>query len=134
MLKQVSIFAENKKGALHEVLELLAAKNVNIDGFVTNDSAEFGIVRLITKEAEEAGQALEAAGYQYRVRNVIGVEIEDKPGALDKLLVALEEMNVNVDYLYISYNRDNARPIMVLHTEGMPEVESALASRGFCVK
>lgn len=39
-----------------------------------------------------------------------------------------------MDYLYISYNRDNARPIMVLHTEGMPEVESALASRGFCVK
>ncbi len=47
MLKQISIFAENKKGMLQSVTGILARENINIMGSVTNDSAEYGIIRMV---------------------------------------------------------------------------------------
>lgn len=54
MPNQVSLFAENKKGALHAITAVLADANININTMLTNDSAEYGIVRLIVDRPEEA--------------------------------------------------------------------------------
>ena len=54
MLKQVSIYAENKKGAMQNITSMLADAGINILGSVNNDSAEFGIVRMICTEPERA--------------------------------------------------------------------------------
>lgn len=130
-MKQVSIFAENKKGALHKILSALSEAGVNIAGFVTNDSAEFGIIRMVTSDVEKAEELLKKTGYLYKVSDVLGVEVEDEPGALNTLLEALLHMNINVDYLYISYNRENAKPIMVLQVPSLTEVASSLENQGF---
>ena len=130
-MKQVSIFAENKKGALHKILSALSEADVNIAGFVTNDSAEFGIIRMVTSDVEKAEELLKKTGYLYKVSDVLGVEVEDEPGALNTLLEALLHMNINVDYLYISYNRENAKPIMVLQVPSLTEVASSLENQGF---
>jgi hypothetical protein len=130
-VKQVSIFAENKKGALHNIVSALSDAGVNIAGFVTNDSAEFGIIRMVTSDVDKAEDLLEKTGYLYKVSDVLGVEIEDEPGALNALLEALLHMNINVDYLYISYNRENAKPIMVLQVPSLTEVASSLENQGF---
>ena len=130
-MKQVSIFAENKKGALHNIVSALSDAGVNIAGFVTNDSAEFGIIRMVTSDVDKAEELLEKTGYLYKVSDVLGVEIEDEPGALNALLEALLHMNINVDYLYISYNRENAKPIMVLQVPSLTEVASSLENQGF---
>ena len=130
-MKQVSIFAENKKGALHKILSALSEAGVNIAGFVTNDSAEFGIIRMVTSDVDKAEELLKKTGYLYKVSDVLGVEIEDEPGALNTLLEALLHMNINVDYLYISYNRENAKPIMVLQVPSLTEVASSLENQGF---
>ena len=58
-MKQVSIFAENKKGALHNIVSALSDAGVNIAGFVTNDSAEFGIIRMVTSDVDKAEDLLE---------------------------------------------------------------------------
>ncbi len=132
-MKQVSIFAENKKGALHKILSALSEAGVNIAGFVTNDSAEFGIIRMVTSDVEKAEELLEKTGYLYKVSEVLGVEVEDEPGSLNALLEALLRMNINVDYIYISYNRENAKPIMVLQVPSLTEVASSLRQQGFQV-
>ena len=41
MLKQLSIFAENVKGAMHKMTQILQENDINILGSVTNDSAEY---------------------------------------------------------------------------------------------
>ena len=45
MLQQVSIYAENKKGVYRDITGLLSKNEINILGSVTNDSAEYGMVR-----------------------------------------------------------------------------------------
>ena len=63
MLKQVSIYAENKKGTIQNITGLLAEKNSNNLGSVINDGAEYGINRMIVSDPESAAEALTNAGY-----------------------------------------------------------------------
>lgn len=128
MLKQLSIYAENKKGVMQNITGILKNEDINILGSVTNDSAEYGIVRMVVSEPDKAMEALIAAGYLCHVIEVIGVEVEDKTGNLNDLLLTLKDSNVSVDYLYLSFNRDSGKPIMVFHTEDIMEVRSCLKS------
>ena len=116
MLKQLSIYAENKKGVMQNITGILKNEDINILGSVTNDSAEYGIVRMVVSEPDKAMEALIAAGYLCHVIEVIGVEVEEKPGNL-----------------YLSFNRDSGKPIMVFHTEDIMEVRACLKSRGYTV-
>ena len=133
MLKQLSIYAENKKGVMQNITGILKDEDINILGSVTNDSAEYGIVRMVVSEPDKAMEALIAAGYLSHVIEVIGVEVEDKTGNLNDLLLTLKDSNVSVDYLYLSFNRDSGKPIMVFHTEDIMEVRACLKSRGYTV-
>ncbi len=131
MLKQVSVFAENKKGTMLAITGVLADNQINILGSVTNDSAEYGIVRMVVSDPEKAKEVLAAKGFICKLTDVIGVEVEDEVGKLNKLLEALDDANISVNYLYLSYNRESGCPIMVLHTDDAREVESSLRSKGF---
>ena len=131
MLKQVSVYAENKKGTMQKITGILLEENINILGSVTNDSAEYGIIRMVVSDPKKAVEELEKAGYLCRMTDVLGVEVEDEVGNLHKLLQALDESNIDVDYIYLSFNRDSGKPIMVIHTEDVMEVEMCIASKGF---
>lgn len=133
MLKQISIYAENKKGAMQNITKILLDNNINILGSVTNDSAEYGIVRMVVSDAELACKALNESGYLCRMVNVIGVEIADEVGNLNKLLGSINEGNINVDYLYLSFNRQSGMPIMVFHTQEPREVENVLKQKGYTI-
>jgi len=130
VIKQISIFAENKKGSMREITRVLAEQGISILALVTNDSAEFGIVRMVVSNQELAFDVLKKAGYMVRADTVIAVKIGDEPGSLDRLLLELLESNVNVDYLYMSYDRNNAVPIAVIKTPDIYEVAECLTARG----
>lgn len=130
-MKQVSIYAENKKGTMQRITGILLAKGINILGSVTNDSAEYGIVRMVVSDADEAIAALEADGFICKLTEVIGVEIEDEVGNLHKMLTLLTDSNISVDYLYLSFNRDSGKPIMVFHCEDIMEVKACLTGKGY---
>ena len=132
MLNQVSIYAENKKGAMLEITEILSREEINILGSVTNDSPEYGIVRMVVSDPRRAVQALEAVGYMCKVTDVLGIEIQDRVGELSRLLAALNDSNISVDYLYLSFNRESGSPIMVFLCNDIAEVEGCLAAKGFC--
>lgn len=131
MLKQISIFTENRKGALQKITGILAEADINILGSVTNDSAEYGIVRMIVSDPERALTLFEKNGYMCRMTDVLGVEVQDEVGNLNHLLVQMKESNISVDYVYLSFNRQSGKPIMVLHVEEVYEVEACLRSKGF---
>ena len=141
MLKQLSIFAENKKGTMQQITQILFENDVNILkdedinilGSVTNDSAEYGIVRMVVSDPDKAEQALQAAGYMTRQTDVLGVEVVDQPGNLNSLLKTLLETNISIDYIYLSFNRESGCPIMVFHVPDVYETEASLKSKGYTV-
>ena len=133
MLKQVSVFGENSRGTLQKITAVLQEEQVNIWGSVTNDSAEYGIIRMVVSDPEKAMTALVKAGYLCRLTDVMGVEVEDEVGNLNRLLMALSDSNINVNYIYLSFNRASGKPVMVLHTEDIWEAEECIAAKGFSV-
>lgn len=133
MINQVSIFAANEKGAMNKMTAVMQENDVNILALVTNDSAEFGIVRMLVDKPEKAYEALIAKGYLCRLTPVVGVEITDDCGGLNRLLDDITSANINVDYLYISYNRDKRDVTAVLHTNSESEIEECLECKGWTV-
>lgn len=132
-MKQVSIYAENKKGAMQEITEILLHREINILGSVTNDGAEYGIVRMVVSDPSAAVEALQEGGFICKLTDVIGVEVEDEVGNLNRMLTVLLDSNINVNYLYLSFNRDSGKPIMVFHCADTPEVSACLKSKGYTV-
>ncbi len=132
-MKQVSIYAENRKGTMQKITEILLRQGINILGSVTNDSAEYGIVRMVVSDAEGASRALQEEGFICRLTEVIGAEVEDEVGNLNRMLTILTDSNISVDYLYLSFNRDSGKPIMVFHCEDIMEVKACLESKGYNV-
>lgn len=133
MITQVSVFAENKKGAMRTLLNTLSQADINILGYVTNDSAEFGIVRIITSDNDKTYDLLTNHGYLCKLTKVIGVELEDKPGMMAQLLDTIQNMNINVDYLYLGYSRESNMPVTLFACESMEEVENTLKHLGYRV-
>ena len=133
MLKQVSVYAENKKGTIQKITGILLENDINILGSVTNDSAEYGIIRMVVSDPNKAYDALVAGGYLCRLTDVIGVEVADEVGNLNHLLRDLEESNISVDYLYLSFNRESGKPIMVFHCLDIGEVKACLKAKGYTV-
>ena len=54
MLKQLSIYAENKKGTLEHITGVLLREEINILGSMTEDSAEYGVNRMVVSDPEKA--------------------------------------------------------------------------------
>ena len=98
-----------------------------------DDSAEYGIVRMVVSDPDKAEQALQAAGYMPRQTDVLGVEVVDQPGNLNSLLKTLLETNIDIDYIYLSFNRESGCPIMVFHVPDVYETEASLKSKGYTV-
>ncbi len=133
MLKQLSLYVENKKGTMNHITGILMEEKINILGSVNNDGDEFGIVRMVVSEPERAYEALKAAGYLCKLVDVMGIEVADEAGNLHRLLGALADSNINVNYIYLSFNRDNSKPILIMHVQDddIFEVESCLRAKGF---
>lgn len=118
---------------MQKITGVLQEEQINIWGSVTNDSAEYGIIRMVVSDPEKARDALKQAGYLCRLTDVMGVEVEDKVGNLNRLLMALSESNINVNYIYLSFNRNSGKPVMVFDAEDIWEAEECIAAKGFSV-
>ena len=130
MIRQLSIFAENRKGAMHQVTQALAEADINMNTLVTNDSAEFGIIRMLVSDTDGALACMRAAGYLCRVDTVVAAEIGDECGSQNALLETLDRGNVNLDYLYVTYSSLSKRPVAILRTQDIMEVEGFLQAKG----
>ena len=118
---------------MRKITSLLAENEINILGSVTNDSAEYGIVRMVVSNPDLTVKVLKENGFLCRTTDVIGVEVEDREGNMNQLLKALSDSYINVDYIYLSFNRKTCRPILIFKTEEYQEVINCLETKGFTV-
>lgn len=99
-IKQLSLFLENKPGALSRPVKLLAKAKINILTLSIADTQQFGILRFVVRDWEKAKQLLEKAGFVVKVSDMVALEVADKPGGLAEILDTLEKARVNLDYMY----------------------------------
>lgn len=113
-VKQISVFLENRPGALAEFTKIMEKKNIDLRALSLAESEDFGIVRVIVDNPFEAIQILKEEGYVCSITKVIAVEIEDKPGALVKMLNILGDNKVNLEYAYAFLAKKANSAFMIL--------------------
>lgn len=130
MITQIAIFIENQKGFLRRVTETLHSQEIGIYAVSTIDSPEFGIVRMVVDSPEKAVDVLTGGGFVAKTCEVIAVEVKEQ-STLDELLAVVHEGNININYIYSTFDLANGKPAVVLHVSDMDETEEMLRARGF---
>lgn len=118
-LQQISVFLENKSGRLAEVTSLLGAGEINLRAISIADTADFGILRLIVDKPHETLKLMEANGFTAKETDVLGVEIQDRPGGLAEILKVFNENGVNIEYLYATLEKNADMAVVIFKVEDM---------------
>jgi hypothetical protein len=132
-LKQISVFLENKKGRLAEVTDILGKGNINIKALSLADTSDFGVLRLIVNDPDRCVKILKENEFVAQVTDVIGIEVEDKPGGLFKVLDILEKNNINVEYMYATVEKNKNNPIVVFKVDEKENAKKILAGNNIAV-
>ena len=133
-LKQISVFVENKPGALYALTAVLAQGQIDMRALSLAETKDFGIVRLIVNDLYKATTLLKDAGYVHSLTPVVGVAIPDVPGGLNRVLQVLTDAKVNVEYMYAFLGgKDVDHAYMIFRVADDKAAETALASRGIQV-
>lgn len=114
IIKQISIFVENKPGRLAEITETIAAAGIDIRAICIADTTDFGILRLIVDKPEQAALTLKEAGLTVSITNVIAVGIDDTPGAFSVPVRMLADAGIGIEYMYAFVSRDTKKAYVIL--------------------
>ena len=128
-ITQLSVFLENKPGQLAAAVELISEGGVNIRALSLADTRDFGILRLIVSDNDKA-KALLAEKSIVTETPVIAVKMEDEAGALNKILQALQEERINVEYLYAFTGAAAYSAYTVLRVDDAAHAELVLKNAG----
>ena len=130
-IRQLTIFVQNRQGAIVSITEALAANQLNIRALSIAETEDFGILRLIVNDEETAQKTLSDAGYLIKVTEVVGVKIGDAPGKLTGALAVLDKAGINLEYLYAFMARTEKHAYVVLRVEDNEITEAALEAAGY---
>jgi hypothetical protein len=122
-VKQISVFLENKSGRLAQVTRVLGANSINIRALSIADTTDFGILRLIVNDPDSAYRALKEAGFTVSTTDVIAVEVKDDPGGLAQVLEIMQNVNINIEYLYAFLQKATNAALVVFRVE---QVDTAI--------
>ncbi len=125
-LKQLSVFLENKPGRLRELCALLAENGINIVTLSLADTEQFGILRLIVKEHDQARALLEEKGFVAKLTDVVAVEVNDQPGGLSEVLKIEEESGISVEYMYAFTIKSGENAVLLFRFDDMDKAVAAL--------
>jgi hypothetical protein len=100
IIKQLSIFIENKPGRLAEITGIIAENNINMRALSLADTSDFGILRIIADDAGKVEKILKENGITAKITDVISVCVEDSPGGLAGILKLLAAENIGIEYMY----------------------------------
>lgn len=133
MVKQISIFLENKAGRLAKVTKVLGENNINIRALSIADTTDFGILRLIVDKPQKTYEILKEKGFAVSETDVIAVEIPDTPGGLANVMAILGEAGVNIEYLYAFLEKTALEAVVLFKVENCENAIKALADKNIRV-
>ena len=123
IVKQLSVFLENKSGRLTEVLETLGKQNLQVKASTIADTSEFGILRMIVNEPEKALQILKINGFTANLTDVLSIATPSNSALFAKAIRLLSDESISIEYLY-SFSAGD-KEILILRTD---DIEKAIVT------
>lgn len=105
LTKQLTVFIENKKGSLTEVTKIIKESGINIFSFSLADTENFGLLRMVVTDPDEASKILKENNLTVNITDVSVVSLKNEPGSLYNILSLIDHLDIQ--YMYMYANRDD---------------------------
>ncbi len=130
LVKQISVFVENKPGKIADILKVLADNNIDIGALALADTTDFGILRMIVNDADMAKKLLRDVGFVVKTTDVIAVSMEDRAGCLAEVLDVVKAGDNTIEYMYAFATREASNAMTVLKVSNPEQALDALKNAG----
>jgi hypothetical protein len=130
MIKQLNVFSENKPGKLENLAGILAEAKVNIKAMKISSAQEYGVLKFIVDDPKKGFESFKKAGITVSLKDVIAVEIADKPGSLWTTLRLLSPYNLNIEDAY-GFTTADKKAVVILEIADPEAVEKVLERNKF---
>lgn len=114
MVKQISVFLENKSGRLAAVTRVLGSNGIDISALSIADTTDFGILRIIVNDPDKATSVLKENGFTVRSTDVVAISVPDRPGGLAGILEILEKESIGIEYAYAFVGKIEGEALVIL--------------------
>ncbi len=131
IIKQLSVFVENKKGRLSAIAEKLAENDIDISALSLADTLDFGVLRLIVNKPDVAQKVLTEAGIVVKITDVVAVAMDDTPGGAAGALKAISDNDISIEYMYACIGKAQGKALLVIRTEDPESADVILTKKGF---
>jgi hypothetical protein len=125
MATDLTVILHDRPGELAQLGEVLGAGGVNIRGLAAFTGEGSGVIHLLVDDdvVSLAVEELKGAGMGVAdEREVLVVDVDDRPGSLGELARELAEANVNVDLAYTTFGGVK----IVIATDDLENARAAL--------
>ncbi len=132
-IHQLSLFLENRPGPLQAACKVLADAGIDILTLSLADTQQFGILRLIVRDWQQAKRVLEQSGRVVKVTEVLALEVENHPGGLARVLQVIEAKGLSLEYLYAFAAAGGEKAVLIFRFTDTDAAIAALQSAGINV-
>jgi hypothetical protein len=128
LIKQISIFSENRPGRLAAIAKALEEENINILAFSIAEADGFGVVRALVDNPKKANEKLTGLGFNVAFTDVIAVKMRDKPGGLYEIAKMLGDGQINIEYSYAYSGKEGA--VLILRVDNADQAVRMISQQG----
>lgn len=128
-ITQLSVFLMNQPGALIEAIQALSDAGINIRAMSIAEANDFGILRIIVSDTDTACKVL-GDKYLFSKTEVVAALMSDRSGALYPILTALNEANINIEYMYAFTGSGPEEAYVVIRVNDVKTAEELLNANG----
>jgi hypothetical protein len=123
--KELKVRVENRPGMLGELASALGEKGVNLRALNAWIEGDVGVVRMVVDKAGPAKRVLAKRDLEVEEKDVLEIELPDRPGALGAAAAALGEAGVNITYVFLGTGAAR-RATVFLGVSDLPRAMKAL--------
>ena len=128
-ITQISLFLMNQPGQLVEAVGSISGAGANIRAMSIAEANDFGILRAIVTDTDTVCKVLKEK-YLITRTPVVAARMDDRHGALYPILAALNEGNINIEYMYAFTGTGPEEAYVVLRVQDPDLAEDVLHAAG----
>lgn len=134
MLKQISVWLPNKPGMLKQFLDVLIEHDIEIRAITVAENDEYGMLLLLVDKPDKCIEILEERDYPISETMVLAIKIQAKNNTvgLQEISKIMGENDINIDYLYSTFVKD--QPLIIMKVDDESKAIKILKEKGFVLE
>ena len=125
-ITQISVFLENRAGQLSEITKILSDNNIDLKALNIAETADYGILRIISDDCNEAAKLLRNNGFIVTQTPVVAAAVPNKAGGLNELLNIISNEDIDIEYMYSVFGQKDGLAYMIFKVKDVEAFISVL--------